>query len=214
MFMSKLAIDPVQMTRAGIYEAHQALWRAFSDSADRRRDFLYRQIDQRTFLTVSRREPPPSGMFLRRDVKPYAPQLRDGERIHFSLRFNPVVKRRDEGGRQLRINLVQDWRRKLLEEGTPESKMPSWHAIAETAAAHWLDSRKETLGIAAQTILVETYTLEQFEKANSRAPITLARIDMTGFATVTDAASLGEALIRGVGCAKGFGFGLLLVRRA
>lgn len=214
MYMSKLSFDPVRITRQGVYDAHQALWTVFSDDPDRRRDFLYRQMDERTFLTVSDREPLRRDLLSRCEVKRYEPRLKEGERVYFSLRFNPVVKRRDAQRRQVRVDLVQDRRRRLAAEGVLPDALPPWHALAESAAGEWLANRRETLGLEVGDVLVEAYCTEKFAKRRGERPVSLARIDAGGFARVTDAARLTESLRNGVGCAKGFGFGLLLVRRA
>ncbi|WP_316897544.1 type I-E CRISPR-associated protein Cas6/Cse3/CasE [Pseudodesulfovibrio indicus] len=214
MYMSKLTFDPVCIARQGIYDAHQALWTVFSDDPDRRRDFLYRRLDERTFLTVSDREPLHRDGLLRCEVKEYAPRLKAGDRVYFSLRFNPVVKRRDDKGRQVRVDLVQDRRRRLAEQGVSPDGLPPWHVVAEEAARDWFAGRRDSLGLEVGDVLVEAYCTETFARRRGERAISLARIDAGGFARVTDPARLVESLRRGVGCAKGFGFGLLLLRRA
>ncbi|WP_320171106.1 type I-E CRISPR-associated protein Cas6/Cse3/CasE [Maridesulfovibrio sp.] len=218
MFMSKIVLDPVMMKRAGVYEEHQALWKIFSDSPDRERDFVYRRMDRSSFLAVSDREPVKTGFLRNLQVKEYNPQLDAGERLHFSLRFNPVVKRRDESGRQQRIDLVQDQRMKMQEQGETSSVKGQRLKIAEEVGVQWIMKRSETLGFELEQggnwsgLIVESYSQERFRKGNGR--VVLSCMDVRGFATVTDPDNLRQALFNGVGCAKGFGFGLLLVRRA
>ena len=57
MFLSKLQLRSTEAIFKDIYDAHQALWDLFSDRSDRERDFLFREIDSVTYLTVSAREP-------------------------------------------------------------------------------------------------------------------------------------------------------------
>ncbi len=219
MFMSKIILDPVLMKRAGVYEEHRALWKIFSDSPDRERDFIYRKMDRASFLAVSSREPVETKFLRNLQVKEYNPLLEAGERLHFSLRFNPIVKRRDENGRQQRIDLVQDFRKQKINEGVPLENIPRRLEIAEEVGAEWIMKRSESLGFELEQgdnwsgLMVESYSQERFQKGKA-GKVVLSCIDVRGFATVTDAENLKQALFNGVGCAKGFGFGLLLVRRA
>jgi len=201
-----------------VYEAHQALWRLFSDSPDRRRDFLYRRLDNASFLTVSDRQPEKRPFVSRLEVKEYAPKLANGDRVLFSLRFNPVVKRREpkEGnrrGRQVRVDMVQDERMRQMREGV---KTKPRLEIAQDVTLQWLEKRQQTLGLTLEkeTVMAEAYDQSRFGSGGGNKAVVLSCIDARGFATVSDVAQLENALFHGVGAAKGFGFGLLLVRRA
>ena len=214
MYMSKLSFDARVLARDGCYEAHQALWKIFSDSPDRERDFLYRAISAKAFLAVSARAPERSSLLDRLEVKPYDPRLAAGERLLFSLRVNPVRKAKI-GKKQFRHDVVQDLRKRLMEEdGLRPEELPPRPVLAERAGRDWLAARQEALGLAVDpdTVMAEAYVRERFRKAKGPA-VTLGRMDLRGYATVTDPEALRRALFEGVGCAKGFGFGLLLVRR-
>ncbi|WP_319764155.1 type I-E CRISPR-associated protein Cas6/Cse3/CasE [Maridesulfovibrio sp.] len=219
MYMTKIVLDPVMMKRAGVYEEHRALWKIFSDSSDRERDFIYRRMDPSSFLAVSSREPAETRFLRTLQVKEYNPQLEVGERLHFSLRFNPIVKRRDENGRQQRIDIVQDRRKEMERQGLPRTEWDKRLEIAEEAGAQWIMKRSETLGFELEHgengpgLIVESYSQERFQKGKGRM-VNLSCMDVRGFAKVTDPENIKRALFNGVGCAKGFGFGLLLVRRA
>lgn len=213
MYMSKIELDIAKSSRLGVYEAHQALWKLFSDSPDRERDFLYRRLDTASFLTVSVRKPEREEFVRRMDVKEYYPRLSAGDRVMFSLRFNPVVKRRNEHGRQVRVDLVQDERKRLM---NGQAELPPRPVIAEGVAEEWLGKRQRNLGLSLEpgSLMVESYDQARFARHGGRRPVVLSRIDARGFASVTDVAQLEGALFNGVGCAKGFGFGLLLIRWA
>jgi CRISPR system Cascade subunit CasE len=213
MYMSKIELDMAKPSRLGVYEAHQALWKLFSDSPDRERDFLYRRLDTASFLTVSRRRPDRRGFVHTMQSKEYAPVLSAGDRLMFSLRFNPVVKRRNENGRQVRVDMVQDERQRLMREG---AQLPPRPEIAEGVAETWLDKRRRDLGLSPEpaSLMVESYDQVRFRRHGGKRPVVLSCIDVRGFAAVDDTALLERALFNGVGCAKGFGFGLLLIRRA
>ena len=216
MYMSKLVFDRVALARRGVYEAHQALWEVFSDGPKRKRDFLYRETDPGVFLTVSSREPGPRPQLVAVDTKPYAPRLRAGERVLFSLRVNPVRKTRDEHGRQVRHDIVQDVRKRLMAEGAVGKALPTRLELAERTAGAWLAARRDALGLEvdADTLMVEAYDNQRFRKERGGPMVVVSTLDLRGFATVADPEALRGALFKGIGPAKAFGCGLLLVRRA
>jgi len=213
----------------GVYDAHQLLWKLFADNPERRRDFLYRELDPGVFITVSARPPHNAGNLWAVQSKPYSPQLREGDRIHFTLRANPVRKTHDADGRQLRYDIVQDARKRwLAEHGDQRDGMPSRHTLAQDAGWQWLTARAPDLGLeldeADRSLFqVERYLPCSFTKRRAERPVpgkrradsvSVSQLDMAGFATVLDPVALCHALFNGVGSAKAFGCGLLLVRRS
>ena len=69
---------------------------------DQRRDFLWREMEQRgAFLILSARAPVDRhALFELDEPKSFAPALAAGDRLGFSLRANPVVRRRDPSRRR------------------------------------------------------------------------------------------------------------------
>lgn len=222
MFISKIEFDARTVAQhglygqrgAGLYAGHQELWALFSDSPDRQRDFLYRQNGPTSFLTVSAREPADRPFVRRLVVKPYRVRLAAGERVAFSLRLNPVIKRRDGRGRQVRVDLVQNERWRLRHEGVASADMPRRTALAQNILPGWLARHDTGLDVEPSTLLVESYGQGRFRHPSSGQLVTLACLDVQGRGEVRNPETLVQALYKGVGCAKGFGFGLLLVRRA
>lgn len=226
MYISKVEFDAVQLARAGLYKSgfyavHQWLWLLFADDPERRRDFIYRQMkpsqnDGRNapyFLVVSEREPEDSPFLRRLVVKPYAPQLSSGERVAFSLRCNPVITRQNAlTRRHQQVDMVQDERRRRKLKGVPEEEMPRRTELAQEIAPEWLARHNLGLEVDAESIQVEAYDQLRFICPKG-GKITLARLDLLGTGTVRDPEALRHALYKGLGRAKGFGFGLLLVRR-
>jgi len=217
MYMSKLRLIRPNAARAGIYDMHKALWELFADDPDRKRDFLYRDLGDGSFLTVSAREPVDSRGVWHVETKEYDPSLSAGERLHFSLRANAVRKTRAKDGKQVRHDVVQDLRKQLEAGGMPPDDLPPRLALAQQAGLDWLEARQESLGLelAEGTVFVERYQAEPLLKGGRRrGKATVASIDLRGFATVSNPEHLRKALFQGVGPAKSFGYGLLLVRRA
>jgi len=216
MYISRLRLDPYQSTRLGMYEEHQALWDLFADHPDRKRDFIYRPMDNGRFIVISKRPPTDKKSVWNIELKEYDPKLKRGDRVYFSLRLNAVRKTRDAGGRQLRHDIVQDRRKRLLEEGVKERDLPIRTVVAHDAANEWLQSRENDTGFAVETgtMMVDMYQRYQVRKKPGLRPITLSVLDLKGFAHVVESQKAKTTLMHGLGCAKGLGCGLMLVRRS
>lgn len=212
MYCSRLTLNPVRAVEMDIYHQHQLLWQLFADSPDRTRDFLFRALDERRFLVVSHRMPRDADDLWQVETKEYAPKLQIGERLLFSLRVNPVRKTR-VGEKQIRHDIVQDLR-KYQEQQEEDPQRPRAE-LAQQAAWQWLAARQVRMGLEAKpdTLLAESYQRHSFLSSEGRN-IRFASLDLRGFATVQDPDALQKVLFEGIGPSKGFGCGLLLVRRA
>jgi CRISPR system Cascade subunit CasE len=201
-----------QLAGGGQYRIHQALWKLFDSDPDADRDFLYRQegqADELAFLVLSQRKPGTDDGLWRIQTKPYAPRLQTGQRLAFSIRINPVVKRRDDAGRQHRHDLVMD-----LKKNEPSLAETQAERV-QLAAQQWLGARQSQYGfeLTEESVIGEAYRQWRFRgKGGNR--ISFSSIDCSGCLTVTDTARFESALMKGVGPAKAFGCGLLLIRPA
>ncbi|MGE4297277.1 MAG: type I-E CRISPR-associated protein Cas6/Cse3/CasE [Desulfovibrionaceae bacterium] len=207
------------MGRNDEYGMHQAVWSLFSDTEERARDFVYRRLDDQgpfAFLTVSERVPEDPHGWWDIDTKPYAPALAAGDRLAFSLLANPVRTGRNKEGKHARFDVVME--AKLHDRTLPPDQRRPQAVLEQEAGVAWLASRADTLGLDVDkaTLRVGGYRVHEFfKRGGGRAkPIRFATLEFSGVGTVTSIAALHLALRNGVGPAKGFGCGLLLVRRA
>jgi len=216
MYISRLRLNPYQSARLGMYEEHQALWDLFADHPDRKRDFIYRSLNNSRFIVISKRSPMDKKNIWNIELKEYDPKLKSGDRVFFSLRLNAVRKTKDADGRQVRHDIVQDRRKRLLEEGVSERDLPIRTVVAHDAADEWLRSRENDTGftVVTGTLIVDSYQRYQARKKPGSRPIILSVLDLKGFAHVVDSQKAKTTLIQGLGCAKGLGCGLMLVRRS
>jgi len=202
------------MTKGDGYQIHKLVWNLFADQPDQPRDFLYRHESVSgwpTFYTVSEREPQdPSGMW---DVIPkeYRPKLERGQRLGFTLCANPIRSRRDADGRQHRHDVIMDTKRVQKERGEA-IVLPD---IVQEHGSQWLVERAEANGFSVQQehLRVDGYRQHKFFKGKGRHPISFSSVDINGMLTVTDPEFVSKCLLTGIGPAKGFGCGLMLVRR-
>ncbi|WP_372703564.1 type I-E CRISPR-associated protein Cas6/Cse3/CasE [Candidatus Accumulibacter contiguus] len=89
---------------------------------------------------------------------------------------------------------------------------PALHELVSDTCGQWLFSRSPRLGfeIVQESLLVEAYT----QHAEKKGSLRFSSVDFSGVLRVTDAAAFSDALYGGIGHAKAFGCGLLLVRAA
>lgn len=222
MFISRCtATDPRVLAACGTgpYGAHKALWNLFSDGPDRQRDFLFRQTSEHApvqYMVVSARHPRGDIPGWSVETKPYEPRLEAGDRLHFNLRANPVVAHSEEkGGQSKRHDVVMHAKRQLKDKGVPPDEMPPLAETVRTAGLSWLTARAEKKGFAVDEdrLRVDGYLVRSFGKSDG-GTIRIATLDFEGLLTVTNPQAFTVMLMEGLGKARAFGCGLMLVRRA
>jgi len=206
----------------GSYKLHSLVWDLFTDAPDRKRDFIYRQDMVQglpAFYTVSEREPNDRHGVWHVETKPYAPLIRKDQRLSFMLRANPIRSKRDEkpdreGKRkQHRHDVVMEAKTHLKSRA---SALPPESEIVQQAGFTWLALKGESNGffIRDGEIRADGYTQYRFTKPKGSHPITISTIEFTGLLTVTNPELFIQTLHGGLGPAKGFGCGLMMIRPA
>lgn len=225
MYFSRISLSPhadVQQVARQVcqdaYREHQFLWRLFEEDPNAERDFLFRRDTTATrprFFLLSQRQPRQMDSLWLAESKPFEPSLRNGQQLVFSLRANAVVTRRDEEGRQVRHDVVMDMKRRLGFKDMPPSGRPALPALIHQAGLEWLQRRAERNGfsVSSDAVRIEGYQQHQVSKKGGKQPIRYSTLDFTGLLTIDDASVFRKTLLTGVGPAKAFGCGLLLVRR-
>lgn len=199
------------------YSEHQALWKLFPEDPDATRDFLFRAEQkplQRIFYMVSQRQPVASSGWLI-ESKPYKPVITTGQALAFTLRVNPIVTRKDKNGKHQRHDVVMNEKHNIGFAQLTHDKRPAMPELIQKAGKQWLASRAEKQGfeIAEQGFMVESYDQHRSTKRGNNNPISHSTMDLTGILRVTDVELFTNGLLNGIGPAKAFGCGLMLVRR-
>lgn len=218
MFFSRVGIRPDHRALLGLYTTdsyaeHKLLWSLFPDQkADEGRPFLYRRESERDgagFYVVSHRTPATDHPVLSVETKQYQPKLHAGERLEFKLRANPIISRRDEHGKLHRHDVVMDAKRVGAADGTGLA------SLTRQAGLEWLAKRaaKHGFEIEEERVRVDGYRQQRWFKRGQPEPVRLSTLDFSGVLRIDDPDAVTAALGRGIGPAKGFGCGLLLVRR-
>lgn len=198
---------------ASPYLEHQRLFDLFQGNTDER--WLFRRAEDRRrrrprYYVVSQTAPRENTGVWQIQVKPYAPKLVTGQRLAFTLRANPVVSRRVDGRKSARHDVVMDLKRK---HSGSSRRSQAW--LEREAGLAWLSRKAERHGFVfdANEVIVSRYQQHELNRAKAANPIRYSTLDFDGRLSVGDPDLLRRSLSGGIGPAKGFGCGLLLLRR-
>jgi CRISPR system Cascade subunit CasE len=190
------------------YRDHALIWRLFpGDGASR--DFIFRRLDDdRSYYVVSARPPSIDSGLFQIQTKAYNPQINPDEWVRFDLRANPTVSVRSGSGGSKRHDVLMHAKCQLSD--------PSGEQLAnalEAAGKQWLLKRAEQWGLEVRADSVLQTGYRQHKLSRKGKGIEYSTLDYQGIARVIDSDRLTHALLAGVGHSKGFGCGLLLVKR-
>lgn len=191
------------------YEWHRAIWRLFPDhdkesrtSYDEvRQGFLFRieRIETGSgasalVLSANNPEGGGQGIEVRKRTRNFEPRFKTGENLHFKLTANPVKTILDEGSR------------KNKKGDTKKCRVP---LVREEEQLTWL---RRKLAVAAEVAHAEVRQEHPvyFRKSGVGK---IVPVTFEGTLHVLDGDGLRAHMQKGIGPAKAFGCGLLLVRR-
>lgn len=193
------------------------------------------------YYVVSDKAPAAENPLFRVESKPYNPIIETGDMLGFTLRANPTIARNSDGStRSRRHDVVIDAQRRWLMTACSEQGLPAEGSkselrqslgshkdyegpkgaeaidrqlkmITEQAAINWMKARGVTNGFELQSSEVNGYRWHALPEKGRGAGF--SSVDYTGVLKVTDPSSFKNALRNGLGPAKAFGCGLLLIRR-
>ena len=171
------------------YAWHKALWEAFPDRDGEARDFLFRLDDRFRYfrlyaLSFDRPTPPP--LWGQWRTKPIAPTFLQHDAYRFQLKANPTMRRHSD--------------RKRL------------GIYAEDRLREWIFRKSESFGFDIdENILFVGAPIDETFRRNGR-PGKHTAVDFQGLLRVTDRPKFQKAFQRGIGSAKAFGFGMLMLQ--
>jgi CRISPR system Cascade subunit CasE len=236
MFISKVMLTSLKEVLAGssrlrgvdnLYHQHQMLWTLFPDTPKGSMSLLFRQEYDKPlgFIVVSEKAPTPCAGW-EVQTKPYLPVFQAGDLLSFKLTANPVVTKKNlkkpDAKSGARHDLVMDWIKVNKEQDKAPEERTHRDEIAKIVGKEWLYSRAKKHGFdivfseaefegEKEQLNITGYTQHRFEGHGKS--IRLSTLDFDGVLRVTDPTLFQKIVLQGLGPAKGFGCGLMLVRR-
>ncbi len=224
MYLSKVTLvrsadtarELLDLKTTGVYATHQIIWQLFK-GASKGRDFIYREDMHASglpeFFVLSQLAPENDNPIFSVQSKPFSPQLSTGDRLAFRLRVNPTITIKETSGKSRRHDVLMHAKRQAKERG--EKNAESIKSLANQAAKAWIadEKRLEKWGVSMDFVPeVERYAQHQGKK-NSKENIRFSSVDYQGILTVNSPEVFLARLYQGFGHAKGFGCGLMLIKR-
>lgn len=198
---------------AGADRSHGLVWALFNDGAKKERDFLFREMEPGSYLIVSSSPPTdPHRLWHLESKEQYEPALAAGDRLGFVLRANPVVAVPRPGQKRgPRADAIMHAKSKL----TLAQRKAFTSANASAVAVEWLAKRGLANGFDLDTSVTSAEGYQQLRIAHKvgERPIQFSQIELSGALTVRDPSLMLSALTKGIGKARAYGCGLMLVRR-
>lgn len=197
LYLTRIRINAIEAAKLKLVDAyawHQTLWHAFPQQDGKPRDFLTR-IDRRgahfeaIILSPDKPHPQPWGQW---ETKTIPETFLLHERYGFSLRANPTQMRvvRDEQGQRRK-----NGRRTAIYD-------PS-------QLREWITRKLRDAGCEVETVTFDPPLRETFLRKGKT--LVQTRVDFRGVIRVVDRAKFHEAVANGIGRARAFGFGMLLL---
>ena len=215
---------------------HKLIWSLFADHPDRERDFLWREDKQGFFYTLSERRPESEIFTI--DTKPYEPQLQPGDKLAFSLRANPVVSKKlgklvDVTSKTTGITRSQRKIKKvdvvmaalndikvtepLQGNEEAQSKARIRQELVQQKGSEWLQKQAAIAGFEVEHVICDGYkqhVLPKKKGGGAKSAMKFSTIDFQGRLKITDPEQFLKRVHKGMGSAKAYGCGLMLLKRA
>jgi CRISPR system Cascade subunit CasE len=188
-YLTQIMIPKLVVTRIrDPYGWHKTIWKAFSGRPEKERDFLFRIDDRgddfRVYI-LSEEKPAPLefGVW---ETKAVQDGFLDRERYRFQLKANPTMRRKEDGRR---LGLFKD------------DLLRAWMIRKAMAGGFEVDER---------TLVVGAPMEERFRKGEVFGKH--IAVDFQGVLEVRDKVLFKKSFAEGIGSAKSFGYGLLMIQ--
>lgn len=222
MYLHKINIDSEALRRdrkiyQDVYLLHKKIWELVSRNENQKRDFLYRveydayQNIKHIYLLA------PNQISSQQNIKiavspRYQPQLETGEFLFFKLRANPIIKRK-ENGKAKEYSLIMDAKHQFKKNGQNYQEQFSLDELIHDVGMKWLIRKGEQHGFAVKQFEVRIDNDQEYSvKPPGKKVFTLRTLDFEGKLKIVDADRFKRALFQGIGSAKSFGCGMMMIK--
>ncbi len=191
MYLTRIILGKSQAARLKISDAyawHQRLWEAFPDASAANRNFLFRIDDaamDMKVLMLSQSEPaaPIWGYW---EPKKIVDSFLSHNAYRFQLKANPTMRRSND---RRRLGIYA------------EKQLREW--MQRKAGQHGFDIQENSLVVGAP--------IDEYFQKNGRRGKHVS-VDFQGVLAVRDTNLFSDCFSTGIGSAKAFGFGLLMLQ--
>ncbi|MCW2318978.1 CRISPR system Cascade subunit CasE [Rhodoblastus acidophilus] len=208
---------------------HRLVWSMFPRELSER-PFLYREnapshaagpTARCELMVLSRLAPDDAEGLFDIETKVFAPVLRAGQHLRFSLRANPTTQKSEtdaDGRRKSRRYDVVMAALKSVEKGAARAEARP--GLIQTAGLDWLKRQGERAGFRLpdpESVRIDGYEQFDVDPENRRATrgrrAVHSRLEFEGTLEVTEPQAFLRQMTEGFGRARAFGHGLMLIRR-
>jgi CRISPR system Cascade subunit CasE len=116
----------------------------------------------------------------------------------------------------IRHDVVMEAKTRIDFKNLPHDRRPHVATLIQEAGIEWLSSKGKVYGFSVMELgtRADGYFRHRFFKGKGGKPVTFSTLEFDGILTVTEPdVFIKKCLFNGIGPAKGFGCGLMLVRR-
>jgi len=202
-----------------LYNHHQLLWTLFPNTQKGEVSFLFHRAEapisssknKLQFIIVSQKEPVKPTHFWDIQSKTYTPIVELKDCFEFRIKINPTIAKKIEGKKNSKRHDVVMNRK--CENKKINVKEPM-NDIVYQEGLKWMDGRSEKNGfklVSPNQTLIHSYAQHVLQTNNKL--IRLSTLQVEGLLEVTNKESFKKMLFTGLGPAKGFGCGLMLIKR-
>lgn len=188
-YLSQIVMPYEKTLQKGLsssYDWHRWIWKSFPDDPERQRDFLFRvdvQDRQVRVLLLSGQVPSAIEGWAW-ETKRVSDEFIAQSAFRFQVRVNPTFRR------------ASDHRRIAL--------------YRESDIREWLKRKMSAIGAELISVEVDQPRDELFVKGGRRGKH--VSVDVRGVISVHDPSLFRQGFLAGIGSAKGFGYGLLMLQ--
>lgn len=198
MYLTQILIDKTRTRPLKLWDNygwHRALWHLFPDKNGKERNFLFRVDNLRTqfktlLLSEERPEKQPWGE-ISWDTKSVSSDFLSHSIYRFQVRANPTMKKTFENGNKKRIGIYQ------------ETLLNDWILRKADQGGFEIDPRYLNIGGAMD---------ESFWIPDKKQNGMHVSVDFKGILRVIDYPLFEKTFSEGIGSAKAFGYGLLMLQ--
>lgn len=190
--------------------SHKLAWSLFSGADNSERKFLYREKDKSLFIMSP--VMPSQNDILNVSCLEIKTLYDAGSELSFLLRANPIKSvfvAKDARGK--RVDVIM----RALHSLSASERAEQREIVVAEESKKWLQSFEDKGGFKLQEFSADGYRQAKIRKSSGGKNniMSFSVIEMAGRVTVTDSEKFEQTLINGVGGAKAFGCGMMMVRQ-